>query len=199
VENAYRGVAWWQDWDLRFAKYVTHDYQMIVGREKISPNNSGNWSIKLVGIKETLKSDLTEAIRSSDKLVSGTIRMVLTAITNEEVSGKEARVLSDAEIITVLSREAKKRREASDEFAKAGREDKAAEERAEGEVIARYLPEQMSEDDVKKLVAAAIASTGAAGPADMGKVMGVLKPQVAGKADGGMVSTLVKAALAGGN
>ena len=77
--------------------------------------------------------------------------------------------------------------------------DKAAEEKAEGEVIARYLPEQMSEDDVKKLIAAAIASTGAAGPADMGKVMGVLKPQVAGKADGGMVSTLVKAALAGGN
>jgi len=122
--------------------------------------------------------------------------------TNEEVSGKEARVLTDAEIITVLSREGKKRREASEEFAKAGREDKAAEEKAEGEVIARYLPEQMSEDDVKKLVAAAIASTGAAGPADMGKVMGVLKPQVAGKADGGMVSTLVKAALAalgGGN
>ena len=102
----------------------------------------------------------------------------------------------------MLSREGKKRREASEEFAKAGREDKAAEEKAEGEVIARYLPEQMSEDDVKKLVAAAIASTGAAGPADMGKVMGVLKPQVAGKADGGMVSTLVKAALAaltGGN
>lgn len=150
-----------------------------------------------MGLKETLKSDLTEAIRSSDKLVSGTIRMVLTAITNEEVSGKEARVLSDAEIITVLSREAKKRREASEEFSKAGREDKALEEKAEGEVIARYLPEQLSEDDVKKLVAAAIASTGAAGPADMGKVMGVLKPQVAGKADGGMVSTLVKAALAG--
>ena len=199
MKYANRGVAWRQDWDLRFAKYVTHDYQMIVGREKIRPNNSGNWSIRLVGIKETLKSDLTEAIRSSDKLVSGTIRMVLTAITNEEVSGKEARVLSDAEIITVLSREAKKRREASEEFAKAGREDKALEEKAEGEVIARYLPEQMSEEDVKKLVAAAIASTGAAGPADMGKVMGVLKPQVAGKADGGMVSTLVKAALAGGN
>ena len=88
-----------------------------------------------MGLKETLKSDLTEAIRSSDKLVSGTIRMVLTAITNEEVSGKEARVLTDAEIITVLSREGKKRREASEEFAKAGREDKAAEEKAEGEVI----------------------------------------------------------------
>jgi uncharacterized protein YqeY len=125
--------------------------------------------------------------------------MVLTAITNEEVSGKEARTLSDAEIITVLSREGKKRREASEAFEAAGRADKAALEKSEGEVIAKYLPEQLSEDDVKKMIAAAIASTGAAGPADMGKVMGVLKAQVAGKADGGMVSGLVKAALAGGN
>ena len=148
-----------------------------------------------MGLKETLKSDLTEAIRSSDKLVSGTIRMVLTAITNEEVSGKEARVLSDTEIITVLSREAKKRREAAEEFAKAGREDKAQEEKAEGEVIAKYLPEQMSEDEIKKLIAAAIAQTGASGPGDMGKVMGVIKGQTAGKADGSIVSGLVKEAL----
>lgn len=148
-----------------------------------------------MGLKETLKSDLTEAIRSSDKLVSGTIRMVLTAITNEEVSGKEARVLSDDEIITVLSREAKKRREASEEFAKAGRPDKAADEKAEGEVIAKYLPAQLSEDEIKAIIAAAVASTGAAGPGDMGKVMGAVKPQVAGKADGGVVSALVKAAL----
>ena len=150
-------------------------------------------------LKETLKSDLTEAIRSSDKVVSGTIRMVLTAITNEEVSGKEARVLTDEEIITVLSREAKKRREAAEEFAKAGREEKAAEEKAEGEVIAKYLPAQLSEDDIKALIAAAVASTGAAGPADMGKVMGANKTQIAGKADGSLVSSLVKAALAGGN
>ena len=152
-----------------------------------------------MSIKETLKADLTEAIRSSDKVVSGTIRMVLTAITNEEVSGKEARVLTDDEVITVLSREAKKRREAAEEFAKAGRTDKAAEEKAEGEVIAKYLPAQLSEDDIKKLIASAIASTGAAGPADMGKVMGAIKPQIAGKADGSLVSSLVKAALAGGN
>jgi uncharacterized protein YqeY len=152
-----------------------------------------------VGLKETLKSDLTEAIRSSNKVVSGTIRMVLTAITNEEVSGKEARVLTEDEIITVLSREAKKRREAAEEFAKANRPDKSAEEKAEGEVIATYLPAQLSEDDVKKMIAAAIASTGAAGPADMGKVMGAIKGQIAGKADGSLVSSLVKAALAGGN
>jgi uncharacterized protein YqeY len=148
-----------------------------------------------MGLKETLKSDLTEAIRSSNKVVSGTIRMVLTAITNEEVSGKEARVLSDDEIITVLSREAKKRREAAEEFAKANRPDKAAEEKAEVEVIAKYLPAQLSEEDIKKTIAASVASTGASGPGDMGKVMGAIKPQIAGKADGALVSSLVKAAL----
>ena len=152
-----------------------------------------------MGIKEQLQSDLTEAIRSRNEIVSGSIRMVLTSIRNEEVSGKEERTLADAEIITVLTREAKKRREAADAFADAGRADKAELEKAEGEVIAKYLPAQMSEDDVKKLVAAAIAQSGAAGPGDMGKVMGILKPQVAGKADGSLVSGLVKAALAGGN
>jgi uncharacterized protein YqeY len=152
-----------------------------------------------MGIKEQLQSDLTEAIRSRNEIVSGTIRMVLTSIRNEEVSGKEERTLADAEIITVLTREAKKRREAAEAFADAGRADKAELEKAEGEVIAKYLPAQISEDDVKKLVAAAIAQSGAAGPGDMGKVMGILKPQVAGKADGGLVSGLVKAALAGGN
>jgi len=125
--------------------------------------------------------------------------MVLTAITNEEVSGKEARVLTEDEIITVLSREAKKRREAAEEFAKANRPDKSAEEKAEGEVIAKYLPAQLSEDDVKKMIAAAISTTGAVGPADMGKVMGAIKGQIAGRADGSLVSSLVKAALAGGN
>lgn len=152
-----------------------------------------------MGIKEQLQGDLTEAIRSRNQIVSGTIRMVLTSIRNEEVSGKEERTLSDPEIITVLTREAKKRREAADAFADAGRADKAELEKAEGEVIAQYLPAQLSEDDVKKLVTAAIAQSGATGPGDMGKVMGILKPQVAGKADGGLVSGLVKAALSGGN
>lgn len=152
-----------------------------------------------MGIKEQLQSDLTEAIRSRNEIVLGTLRMVLTSIRNEEVSGKEERTLADAEIITVLTRERKKRREAAEAFADAGRADKAELEKAEGEVIARYLPAQMSEDDVKKLVAAAIAQSGATGPGDMGKVMGILKPQVAGKADGGLVSGLVKVALAGGN
>jgi uncharacterized protein YqeY len=116
-------------------------------------------------------------------------------LTNEEVSGKEARVLTDDEVITVLSREAKKRREASEAFEAAGRADKAALEKAEGEVIAKYLPAQLSIDDIKKMIADAITSTGAAGPADMGKVMGAVKPLIAGKADGSVVSTLVKEAL----
>jgi len=148
-----------------------------------------------MSIKETLRSNLTEAIRSRDEITSSTIRMVLTAITNEEVSGKEARVLSDDEVITVLSREAKKRREASEAFEAAGRADKAALEKAEGEVIAKYLPAQLSADDIKKMIADAIASTGAAGPGDMGKVMGAVKGLIAGKADGSIVSNLVKEAL----
>jgi uncharacterized protein YqeY len=147
-------------------------------------------------LKAKLQSDLTDAIRARDEIKSGTIRMVLTAITNEEVAGKVAKELTDAEVITVLSREAKKRREAAEAYDAAGRADKATLEKSEGEVIAGYLPQQMSESEVVALVAAAIAATGAAGPADMGKVMGVLKPQIAGKADGGMVSGLVKAALA---
>ena len=148
-----------------------------------------------MSIKEQLKKDLTEAIRGRDEITSGTIRMVLTAITNEEVAGKEARVLSDEEVITVLSREGKKRREAAEAFENAGRADKAALEKSEGEVIAKYLPAQLSEADIAAIIADAIASTGAQGPGDMGKVMGAVKPKIAGKADGGLVSALLKAAL----
>jgi uncharacterized protein YqeY len=149
-----------------------------------------------MGIKEQLRSDLTEAIRGRDEITSGTIRMVLTAITTEEVAGKSARELSDAEVITVLSREAKKRREAAEAFEAGARPEKAAQEKAEGEVIAKYLPVQLSEDELEKLIAQAIAETGASGPAGMGLVMKVLSPKIAGKADGGAVSAAVKAALA---
>ncbi len=149
-----------------------------------------------MSIKEQLRADLIEAIRSRAVINSGTIRMVLSAITNEEVAGKEARVLTDAEIVIVLSREAKKRREAAEAFIAAGRTDRALLEKEEGVIIAKYLPEQMSEEDVKKLIAEVITSSGAAGPADMGKVMGALKPQIAGKADGALVSKLVKESLA---
>ena len=146
-------------------------------------------------IKEKLQNDLNGAIKSRNTVVAETIRMVLSAITNEEVAGKEKRELTDAEVITVLTREAKKRREAAEAFENGGRADRAAAERAEGEVIASYLPEQLSEDEIKKLIAETIAAVGAAGPADMGKVMGSLKAKVAGKADGALVSSLVKESL----
>jgi uncharacterized protein YqeY len=148
-----------------------------------------------MGLKEKLQSDLTDAIRSRAEVKSGTIRMLLAAITTEEVSGKAARVLKDDEIITVLSREAKKRREAVEAYVAAKRDDLADKERAEGEVIAQYLPAQLSEDEIKKMIADAISETGAAGPASMGLVMKVLSPKIAGKADGGVVSGLVKVAL----
>jgi uncharacterized protein YqeY len=148
-----------------------------------------------MGLKEKLQSDLTDAIRSKDGVRSGTIRMLLAAITNEEVAGKSAKVLSDAEVITVLSREAKKRREAVEAYTNAKRDDLADKEKEEAVVIALYLPEQLSEADIKKLIKDAIAETNASGPAGMGLVMKVLQPKIAGKADGGFVSSLVKAAL----
>ena len=146
-------------------------------------------------LKAKLQSDLNGAIKSRNTVVAETIRMVLAAITNEEVAGKEKKELSDAEVITVLTREAKKRREAAEAFEQGGRADKAASERAEGEVIAGYLPEQLSESELNNLIAETIAAVGASGPADMGKVMGALKAKVVGKADGALVSSLVKAAL----
>ena len=148
-----------------------------------------------MGLKEKLQSDLTDAIRSKDGVKSGTIRMLLAAITNEEVAGKSAKVLSEAEVITVLSREAKKRREAVEAYTNAKRDDLANKEKEEAAVIALYLPEQLSEADIKKLIMDAIAETNASGPAGMGLVMKVLQPKIAGKADGGLVSSLVKAAL----
>ena len=149
-----------------------------------------------MNLKEKLQIDLTQSIRDRNYMVSATIRMLLTAITNEEVAGKTAKVLTDAEIITVLSRESKKRREAVDAYTEAKREDLANKEKAESVIIAQYLPEQLSEADIKKMIADAIAETNASGPAGMGLVMKVLQPKIAGKADGGLVSGLVKAALA---
>jgi uncharacterized protein YqeY len=152
-----------------------------------------------MSLKEKLQNDLTDAMRARDEIRSSTIRMILTSVKNEEVAGKEARELNDAEIITVLSREAKKRREAAEAFDQAGAKDRADQERAEGVVISEYLPKQLTEDEIKSLIAAAMAETGASTPAQMGLVMKSLQPKIAGKADGGLVSSLVKAALAGGN
>jgi uncharacterized protein YqeY len=152
-----------------------------------------------MALKEKLQNDLTAAMRARDEVRSATIRMILTAVKNEEVSGKEARELNDQEVITVLSREAKKRREAAEAFEQAGAADRAANEKAEGAIIAEYLPAQLSESEIKDLISAAIQETGAAGPQQMGLVMKSIQPKIAGRADGGLVSSLVKAALSGGN
>ena len=151
-----------------------------------------------MSLKEKLQSDLTQSMRERNELRSSTIRMILTSIRNEEVAGKEARELSDAEIITVLSREAKKRREAAEAFDSAKATERANSERAEGAVIAEYLPQQLSETEIKNLISAAIQETGATSPAQMGIVMKALQPKIAGRAEGGVVSSLVKSQLAGG-
>jgi uncharacterized protein len=123
--------------------------------------------------------------------------MALTAVTNEEVSGKQARVLSDDEVVKVLQREAKKRREAAEAFSDAGRTEQAEAERAEGVVLDEYLPKQLDDEELTRIVAEAIAETGAEGPRAMGQVMKVVTPKVAGRADGRRVSGEVKRQLAG--
>src|SRR3954447_12728102 len=145
--------------------------------------------------KERLQADLTVAMKSRDELTAATIRMALTAITTEEVAGKQARVLTDDEVLTVLTREAKKRREAAEAFDDAGRVELATRERAEGEVRAEYLPAQLTDEEPAELVRAAIAETGADSPKAMGQVMRALAPQVAGRAEGGRVAAEVRRQL----
>jgi uncharacterized protein YqeY len=151
----------------------------------------------MTGLKERLRADLTTAMKSRDELRAATLRMVLTAVKTEEVSGKTARELEDAEVVTVLGREAKKRREAAEAFDDGGRPERAERERAEGEVIAAYLPAPLSDDELRDLVTAAVAETGAAGPQAMGQVMKVVTPRTAGRADGGRVAAEVRRQLAG--
>ena len=146
-------------------------------------------------LKERLRSDLTDAMRARDQVRLRTLRMALTSITNEEVSGDAVHELSDEQIVRVLTREAKKRREAAEAFAAAGRADQAEAERAEGDVLASYLPAQLPDDELTALVAAAIAETGASGMPAMGKVMKVVTPQVAGRAEGGRVAAEVRRQL----
>jgi uncharacterized protein YqeY len=142
-----------------------------------------------------LHADLNAAMKARDEVTTATLRMALTAVTNEEVAGKEARELSDDEVIRVLTRENKKRREAAEAFDGAGRPELAARERAEGEVLERYLPAQLGDDELVELVRAAIAETGAASTRDMGAVMKVVQPRVAGRADGKRVSDEVRRQL----
>lgn len=151
-------------------------------------------------LKDQLHDDLTAAIKARDSLRSSTLRMVLTAVTNEEVAGKSARELSDEDVMTVLTKEAKKRREAAEAFEAGNRLEMAEKEKAEAAILAEYLPEQLGADEIAGLVAAAIEKTGAAaeGMRAMGKVMGLVTPQVKGRADGGVVAAEVKKQLAAG-
>ena len=148
-------------------------------------------------LKERLRIDLSAAMKARDDVRTRTLRMALTAVTNEEVAGKQARELSDDEVVKVLTREAKKRREAAQAFADAGRPEQAAAERAEGEVISGYLPEQLSDEELSRLVSAAVAEVGAAGPKAMGQVMKVIRPKVGDRAEGGRVAAEVKRQLGG--
>jgi uncharacterized protein YqeY len=148
-------------------------------------------------LKDQLHSDLTTSMKARDALRTSTLRMVLTAITNAEVSGKEVRELSDEDVVTVLGAEAKKRREAAQAFADGDRPELAEKEKAEAAILAEYLPKQLSTEEIAAVVTAAVESAGAAGQGmkAMGQVMGIVSPQVKGKADGGAVAAGVKRQL----
>src|SRR6202166_1112152 len=149
-------------------------------------------------LKDRLRADLNTAMRARDQVRLRTLRMALTSITTEEVAGASARDLSDEEIVKVLTREARKRREAAEAFGAAGRDEQAAAERAEGEVLAGYLPAHHVDDELYAMVAAAIAETGASGMRAMGQVMKVVTPRVAGRADGARIAAEVRRRLSAG-
>jgi uncharacterized protein YqeY len=146
-------------------------------------------------LKDRLHADLNTAMKARDEVTTATLRMALTAVTNEEVAGKAARELSDDEVLKVLAREEKKRREAAEAFEQAGRDELAARERAEGEVLKGYLPAQLDDAELSELVRAAIAETGASGMQQMGAVMKAVQPAVAGRADGKRISDEVRKQL----
>ncbi len=151
-------------------------------------------------LKSKLREDLNTAIRARDELRSSTLRLTLTAITQEEVSGTEKRELSDEEVTKVITREAKKRREAAEAFAQGDRPEQAAREKAEGEILATYLPKQLDDDELNRIVAQAVEeakAAGAEGPRAMGQVLKIVNPKVAGLAEGGRVAAAVKKLLAG--
>lgn len=154
----------------------------------------------MTSLKSKLKEDLTAAIRARDELRSSTLRLTLTAITKEEVSGKTARELSDDEVQKVIAKEAKKRREAAEAFEQGGRPESAEREKAEGELLDAYLPKQLTDDELGAIVAQAVEEAKAAGtegPRAMGAVMKIVNPKVAGRAEGGRVAAAVKKLLAG--
>jgi uncharacterized protein YqeY len=146
-------------------------------------------------LKDRLQADLTASMKARDELTTATLRMVLTAVGNEEVAGKSARQLSDEEVLKVIAREAKKRREAADAFTSGGRPDRAERELAEEQVLGTYLPAQLTDEDLGVLVQQAVEESGESGPQAMGAVMKLVGPKVAGRAEGGRVAAAVRAAL----
>ena len=148
-------------------------------------------------LKQQLQSDLTDAMRARDQVRTGSLRMALSAVTTEEVAGKEHRDLTDDDVLKVLAKEAKKRREASEAFAGADRPELAAQEDAELAVLETYLPKQLSDDELSSIVTDAVTASGASGMAQMGLAMKVANAAVAGRAEGGRVAAIVKRALAG--
>jgi uncharacterized protein len=150
-----------------------------------------------MALKEQLRADMTAAMKSKDDLRLSTLRMAISAITTEEVAGKAARELSDDEVVKVVAREAKKRREAAEAFDAAGRTELADRERAEGTVLEEYLPAQLTDEEIADVVGAAITESGATGAQSMGQVMKVVTPRIAGRAEGGRVAAEVRRQLAG--
>ena len=152
----------------------------------------------MASLKDRLRNDLTGAIKGRDELRAATLRMALTAVTNEEVAGKAARELSDDDVLAVLRREAKKRREAAEAYDGAGRAELAQRERGELSVLEAYLPAQLSDEELRELVSAAVAESGASTAREMGLAMRIVTPRVAGRADGSRVAAEVRRQLAGG-
>ncbi len=148
-------------------------------------------------LKAQLQHDLHDAMRGRDKVRAATLRMALTAVTTAEVAGDEARELDDDEVLKVLAKEAKKRREAADAYAGAGRPELAETEEAELAVLEGYLPAQLGDDDLLAVVERAVTETGASSMRDMGTVMKAAQGEVAGRADGGRVAAVVRQVLSG--
>jgi hypothetical protein len=149
-----------------------------------------------MSLKTRLHDDLTTAIKARDELRTATLRLVLAAITTEEVAGKQARELSDDDVLKILTREGKKRREAAEAFAAGNRPERAERERAEGTIIDEYLPKQLDDEELRGIVSAAIAESGASGPQAMGAVMKLVTPRAAGRAEGSRIAAEVKRQLA---
>ena len=146
-------------------------------------------------LKDSLTNDMRTAMKARDELTTSTLRMALAAIQTAEVAGQAARELSDDEVLGVLTKEAKKRREAAAAFAGAGRDDQAARELAEGKVLEAYLPSQLSDDELAELVAQALSAGGFSGKGQMGPAMKAAQAAVAGRAEGGRVAAEVRRQL----